>query len=54
MVRHTIDAKCMGCIFVVLNEEATVTFRDITFKNTYFYRKLADGYLYYGVELFIM
>lgn len=45
---HSIDAKCMARIFVVLNEEVRVTFRDITFKNAYFHRRQADGYLYDG------
>lgn len=45
---HSIDAKSIARIFVVLGEDATVTFRDITFKNAYFPRGSGDGYLYDG------
>lgn len=41
---HSIDAKELSRIFVLLNEDVTVTFRDITFKNAYFPRASGDGY----------
>lgn len=45
---HSIDGKCIARIFVVLNEDVKVTFRDITFKNAYFPKRQAEGYLYDG------
>lgn len=45
---HSIDAKDLARIFIVLNENVTITFRDITFKNAYFPKVSGDGYLYDG------
>lgn len=45
---HSIDAKDMARIFIVLNKDVTVTFRDISFKNAYFPKASGDDYLYDG------
>ncbi len=45
---HSIDAKGLARIFIVLNKNATVTFRDISFKNAYFPKMDGNHYEYDG------
>lgn len=45
---HTIDAKGLARIFIILNKDVTVTFRDISFKNAYFPKVEGDEFFHNG------
>ena len=45
---HSIDAKGLARIFIILNNDVTVTFRDISFKNAYFPEASGSDYSYDG------
>lgn len=45
---HSIDARNLARIFIILNKNVTVTFRDISFKNAFFPKASGSDYSYDG------
>ena len=45
---HSIDAKGLARIFIILNRDITITFRDISFKNAYFPKVIGNDYSFDG------
>ena len=45
---HSIDGVGLARIFIILNKDITVTFRDISFKNAYFPKSSGNDYSYDG------